>query len=38
MADMDIDPFGEHDKSNEHPDEGEAIPFTLGGVTEGGST
>ena len=28
MADIDTDPFGEHDKTDEHPDEGEIIPFT----------
>ena len=32
MADIDIDLFGEHDKIDEHSDEGETIPFTLGGV------
>ena len=37
-ADIDIDPFGEHDKIDKHPDESKTIPFTLGGVTEGGST
>ena len=38
MADVDIDPFGEHDKGDEHSDEGETNPFTTGGVIEGGST
>ena len=38
IADIDIDPFGEHDKMDEHPDEGETIAFTPGGVIEGGST
>ena len=39
MADVDINPFGNHDKTDSHPDEtGETIPFTLGGVIEGGST
>ena len=38
MADIDIDPFGEHDKTDTHPDEtGENIPLTPGGVM-GGST
>ena len=32
MADIDIDPFGEHDKTDSHPDEtGENIPHTPGG-------
>ena len=36
MADVDIDPFGEHDKPNKgtNPDKGETIPIDLGGVTE----
>ena len=42
MADVDIYPFGEHDRTDSHPDEtGENIPFTWGGgggVIEGGST
>ena len=40
MSDVDIDPFGDHDKTNMQPDEpmGETIPFTLGGVIERGST
>ena len=38
-ADVDIEPFGEHDKTDTQPDEtGKTIPFTLGGVIEGGST
>ena len=39
MADVDIDPFSEHDKPDVWPDEmGETIPFILGGMIEGGST
>ena len=35
MADIDIDPFGEHDKADSHPDDiGENIP--LPPVTPGG--
>ena len=34
MADIDVDPFGDHDETDEHPDEGETIPFTPGGVIE----
>ena len=30
MADIDIDPFGEDDKMDRHPDEGKIIPFTSG--------
>ena len=37
MADVDINPFGEHDKTGEYPDTGETISFTQGGVIEGGS-
>ena len=37
MADVDIDPFGQHDKVDKHPDEGETISFTLGGVIGGGT-
>ena len=38
MADVDIDPFSEHDKPNEHPDEwpkkmGKTIPIDPGGST-----
>ena len=36
MADVDIDPFSEHDKTDEHPDQG--IPLTLVRVLGGGST
>ena len=36
MVDIDIDPFGEHDKMDGQPDEtGKTIPFTLGGLFEG---
>ena len=28
MADVDIDPFSKHDKTNERPYTGETIPFT----------
>ena len=28
MADVDIDPFGKHDKTEEQPNTGETIPFT----------
>ena len=39
MADIDIDPLGEHDKTDSHPDEtGKTFPFTLGEVIEGEST
>ena len=39
MADVDIDPFGEHDKTDPQPNEtDETISFTPGGVIEGGST
>ena len=38
MADVDIDPFGDHDKPDDCPDEtGENIPLTPGGAM-GGST
>ena len=40
MADVDIDPFGNHDKMDTQPDGpmGETIPFTPeGGVMGGGS-
>ena len=38
MADIDIDAFGEHDKTDSHPDEtGETIPLNPGGAM-GGST
>ena len=40
MKMADVDPFGEHDKTDaqphKHPDE--SIPFTPGGIIEGGST
>ena len=39
MANVDIDPFGEHDKMDAQPDKtSETIPFTPGRVIEGGST
>ena len=38
MADADIDPFSEHDKTYTQSDTGETIPFTLGGVIGEGST
>ena len=39
MADVDIDPIGDHCKTDSHPDEtGGTIPFPLGQVIEGGST
>ena len=38
MADMDIDPFSDHDKTDAQPDTGETIPFTPEGVIEGGSS
>ena len=39
MADIDIDPFRNHDKRDAQPDEtGETIPLNPGGVVGGGST
>ena len=35
MADVDIDPFGEHDKTDEHSVEGETIPSTPEGSIGG---
>ena len=35
MADVDIDPFIKHGKTDAQPDTGETIPFTRGGVTGG---
>ena len=35
IADIDINPFGKHDKTDAQCDTGETIPFTLGGVIEG---
>ena len=36
MADDDIDPFGNHDKTNSHPDDtGETIPLNPGGEIRG---
>ena len=38
MADIDIDTFGQHDKTDSHSDEtGETIPLTPEGVMGGGS-
>ena len=34
MADVNIDPFGEHDKTDSHPDTVENIPLTSGGAME----
>ena len=37
MADVNIDPVGEHDKTDSHPDEtGESIPLILGEALGGG--
>ena len=39
MADVDINPSGNHDKTDSHPDEtGETIPLNLGGEMERGSS
>ena len=38
MADVDIDPFSDHDNTDEHPDEGENILLDPGGAMGGGST
>ena len=35
MADIDINPFGDHDNTDSHPDTGENIPFVSGGVMGG---
>ena len=36
MADVDIDSFGNHDKTDAHPDEaGENVPLTPGGAMGG---
>ena len=37
MADVDIDPFGEHDKTDSHSDETAKIFLSLGGGGGGGS-
>ena len=38
MADVDIDPFSDHNKTDTWPDEmGETIPLTPGGVIGGGT-
>ena len=34
MADVDTDPFSEHDKTDEQPDTDETICFTSGGVIQ----
>ena len=34
MTDVDINPFGDHDKRDEQPDTFKTIPFTQGGMTE----
>ena len=31
MANVDSDPFGEHDKTDSHPNGGESIPLNPGG-------
>ena len=37
VADVDIDPIGNHDKTDSHPDDtGENIPLNPGGVIGGG--
>ena len=39
MADVDTDPFGDHNKTNSHPDDtGETIPLNPGGAMGGGSS
>ena len=39
MADIDIDPFGNHDKKDEQPEEtGETIPLNPGGVERGANS
>ena len=38
MAGVDINAFSDHDKTGAHPDTGETIFFTPGGVIKGGST
>ena len=36
MADVDIDPFGDHDKTDSHPDDtGETVPLNPGGAMRG---
>ena len=38
MADVDTDPFGEHDKTDSYPDKtGQTIPLTPGGAMGGSS-
>ena len=42
MVNVDIDPYGEHDKPDAQPDkhldEGQTIPLTMGGAIGGGFT
>ena len=38
MADVDIDPSGDNDKTDSYPDEGENIPLNPGGGVMGRST
>ena len=38
MADVDIDLFGNDNKTDSHPDDGENIPLTPGGEMGGGSS
>ena len=39
MADVDVDPFGDHNKTKDHTDEtGENTPLTPGGAVRGEST
>ena len=38
MADVDIDPFGDYDNTDSHPDDtGENIPLNPGGAIGGGT-
>ena len=34
MADVNIDPLGKHNKTDEQPDTGKTVPFTQGEVSE----
>ena len=38
MANIDINAFGKHDKTDAQPDTDEKIPFTPGGVIQGKSS
>ena len=38
LVDVDTDPYGEHDKPDEHQDEGETISLTEGRAIGGGSS